>query len=122
MLRRTDLLIHKEQYVHDNPRVWQSFVFWRVSKIDHNVQLIVYSLRVQHVKSWQEHASVMRDKGELMKFSIEILMKLGIAYDAPASLSNLFVKELPDRSSSSLPPHSSYVSDYMTSNVESMGG
>ena len=58
-----------------------------------------------------------------MKFSIEILMKLGIAYDAPASLSNLFVKELPDRSSSSsLPPHSSYVSDYMNSNVESMGG
>ena len=49
-----------------------------------------------------------------MKFSIEILMKLGIAYDAPASLSNLFVKELP--------PHSSHVSDYMTSNVESMGG
>ena len=57
----------------------------------------------------------MRDKGELMKFSFEILMKLGIAYDAPASLSNLFVKELPIGCNS-------YVSDYMTSTVESMRG
>ena len=94
-----------EQYIRDNPRVWTSLVFWRTAKVDPNMDKLSYALRVQHVKSWQDHASVMRDKGDLLKFCSEILMKLGIHYDAPPTLNDIFVKELP--------PHSPYVADHM---------
>lgn len=85
----------QEQFIRDNPRVWASLVFWRIVKVDPNMGLIAYSLRVQHVKSWQDHASVMRDRGELFKFSCQILMRLGIEYQSPVTMSELFVKELP---------------------------
>ena len=78
-------------------------VFWRTANVDPNKGLVSYALRVQHVKSWQDHASVMRDKGDLLKFCSEILMKLGIHYDAPPTLNDIFVKELPPYS-----PHESH--------------
>lgn len=80
-------------------------VFWRTSNVDPNKGLIAYSLRVQHVKSWQDNTSIMRDRGDLLKFCYEILMKLGIDYNSPAGLTDIFVKEMP--------PHSSFVSDYV---------
>lgn len=49
----------------------------------------------------------MRDRGDLMKFTSEILMKLGVEYQSPATLREIFVKELP--------PHSPYVSDRVSS-------
>lgn len=103
--KRQLLSILQEQYIRDNPRVWSSMVFWRIARVDPNLGLVAYSLRVQHVKSWQDHASVMRDRGDLFMFCSEIVMRLGIEFQTPATMSELFVKELP--------PHSPYVSNQL---------
>lgn len=76
-------------------RVWSCIVFWRTAVVDPNLSLIAYSLRVQHVKSWQEHSSVMQARGDLLKFCSEILMKLDLDYQAPPQGNEVVLKEMP---------------------------
>lgn len=66
--------------------------------VDPNLNLIVYSLRVQHVKSWQDHTSIMQARGDLLKFCSEILMKLGVDYQVPPRGNEIFIKEMPQDS------------------------
>mmetsp|Transcript_4935 Transcript_4935/g.10434 ORF Transcript_4935/g.10434 Transcript_4935/m.10434 type:complete len:1124 (-) Transcript_4935:3102-6473(-) len=74
-----------ERYVKDNPRVWSSVVVFVIANIDPDTEVAEYKLRVQHQKSWQDMASVLINKGELLQFCITLMTKLGVAYDSPKS-------------------------------------
>ena len=58
---------------------------------------IVYSARIQHVKSWQDLLPILQAKGDLEKFCAEILTRLDIHFDHYYSTSNVYVKEFPDQ-------------------------
>jgi len=83
-----------EQYIQDNPRIWACLVNFRVAKVDPNMEMIVYSAKLQHVKNWQDLLPILQNKGDLEKFCTEILMQLGIQYDSPHSNTNIYVKEM----------------------------
>eukprot|EP00970_Alexandrium_tamarense_P009980 scaffold1976_cov187-Alexandrium_tamarense.AAC.9 len=83
-----------DQYVRDNPRV------------DPNIELIAYGIRVQHVKSWQDMLPILQARGDLQKFCTEIMMKLGesccfvsfdigIHFNNPAIVNDVFIKQFP---------------------------
>ena len=48
-----------------------------ILKVDPNIELIAYGIRVQHVKSWQDMLPILQARGDLQKFCTEIMMKLG---------------------------------------------
>lgn len=86
------------QYIHDNPRVWYRLINWRMAKVVTNHDFILFSAQVQHVRPWQDTLPVLTAKGDLEKFCIDIIVKLGIHYDSPpsANASELYIKELPE--------------------------
>mmetsp|Transcript_32345 Transcript_32345/g.78322 ORF Transcript_32345/g.78322 Transcript_32345/m.78322 type:complete len:1238 (-) Transcript_32345:93-3806(-) len=86
-----------QQYIRDNPRVWACLVNFRITKVEPFNGLIVYSARVQHVKSWQDLLPVMQARGELEKFCTEILFKLGIHFESYTSHNNVYIKEFPEQ-------------------------
>ncbi len=74
-----------EKYVRDNPRIWSSLVFFFITKVDPDAECTEYLLRFQHQKSWQEHTTVLINRGELLQFCLTLMVKLDIAYDSPKS-------------------------------------
>ncbi|KAL7538906.1 hypothetical protein ACHAXR_008875, partial [Thalassiosira sp. AJA248-18] len=70
-----------EQYIRDNPRVWAALMNFRITHVDPANDLLAYSMRVRHVKSWQDLLPISQARGDLEKFCQEILIKLGIHYD-----------------------------------------
>ena len=68
------------QYIRDKPRVWSCLVDFRITKVDSANELVVYSARIQHVKSWQNQQLVLHARGELEYFCNMILFKLGIDF------------------------------------------
>ena len=86
------------QYIQDNPRVWTRLINWRMAKVETKNDFVLFSAQVQHVKSWQDSLLVLTAKGDLEKFCIDIMVKLGIEYDSPPSANarELFIKELPE--------------------------
>ena len=74
-------------------------VNFRVVQIDPNMDLVMYSVRIQHVKTWQDLLPVLQNKGDLEKFCTEILMQLGIHYNSPPFKREIFVKEFPEQQS-----------------------
>lgn len=57
--------------------------FFRCESINQDLELMEYSLQVRHTKSWQDAASVLMNKSELLKFCFETGKQLGINYDSP---------------------------------------
>merc|ERR1712071_237891 len=86
-----------EQYIKDI-RAWVSLVSFGITQVDPANDLIVYSARIQHFKSWQDLTGVLQARGDLEKFCTEILIKLGIHYGGPYAKNNVFVKEFTDSS------------------------
>lgn len=80
----------------DRPRVWQTMINFRITKVNTANDLIVYSARIQHVKSWQDLLPVLQAKGDLEKFVIDVLFKLGIHYDCSVTTNHVFIKEMPE--------------------------
>ena len=74
-----------EKYVKDNPRVWSSFLFLIIVKIDPDAESVEYTMRFQHQKSWQEITTILLNRGELLQFCLTLMLKLDIAYDSPKS-------------------------------------
>lgn len=70
-----------EKFVEDRPRLWEQIVFFRCDKIDQNVELMEFTLRVQHRKSWQDAGSITMNQSELRKFCFEMGKKLDINYN-----------------------------------------
>ena len=74
-----------EKYIKDNPRVWASLVTFFIVKIDPDAESVEYLMRFSHQRSWQEHTTVLTNRGELLQFMMKLMMKLDIAYDSPKS-------------------------------------
>jgi hypothetical protein len=72
-----------EGFIQDRPRMWDTMIFFTCDSINQDLELMVYGLRVRHTKSWQDAASIMANKAELLKFCFETGKKLGINYDSP---------------------------------------
>jgi small-conductance mechanosensitive channel len=70
-------------FIQDRPRIWESMLFFRCESINQDLELMEYSLRIRHTKPWQDAASILANKGELLKFCFETGKKLEINYDSP---------------------------------------
>ena len=51
-----------EQYIQDN-RSWASLVSFRIKEVDSGNSLLVYSAKIQHVKSWQDLSPIQDATG-----------------------------------------------------------
>lgn len=72
-----------DSFVQDRPRIWDSILFFRCESINQDLKLMEYSLRIRHTKPWQDAASILMNKAELLKFCFETGKKLEINYDSP---------------------------------------
>jgi hypothetical protein len=80
------LAIFREEvgkFVQDRPRVWDSVLFFRRDAISQNLNLMECTLRCRHTKSWQDAASILMSRSELLTFCFEMGKTLGINYDSP---------------------------------------
>lgn len=84
-----------EQYITNNPRVWACLVNFRITQVDPANNLIVYSARIQHVKSWQDLLPVLQARGNIENFCNEILTQLGVHYPCVVNTSAVLIKEMP---------------------------
>jgi hypothetical protein len=71
------------KFVQDRPRIWDSVLFFRKDAISQNLDLMECTLRCRHTKSWQDAASILMSRSELLTFSFEMGKTLGINYDSP---------------------------------------
>lgn len=71
------------KFVQDRPRVWDSVLFFRRDAISQNLNLMECTLRCRHTKSWQDAASILMSRSELLTFCFEMGKTLGINYDSP---------------------------------------
>jgi len=82
-----------EHWVRARPRTWHGLVHFRTNALDANAGYVEYTLVVQHIKSWQDIAPIMVQKGELLKQCNKISDSLGITYDSPPSRVDMVVKK-----------------------------
>ncbi len=74
-----------ENYICDNPAVWDSLIFFRCEDIDSDDEFVMYRLAVRSRHSWQVAARVLADRGRLHQCCTELSRKLGVNFDSPAS-------------------------------------
>merc|ERR1712032_490129 len=88
-----------KQYILDNPRIWAKLVDWRLTTMDINEDIIVITVRVKHQMSWQDVLTVMAARGNMEKFCLDTILRLGIQYETPPSqyARDLYLKAVPDR-------------------------
>jgi hypothetical protein len=72
-----------ESFVQDRPRIWDSILFFRCESINQDLQMMEYIIRIRHTKAWQDAATILMKKAELLKFCFETGKKLDINYDSP---------------------------------------
>jgi len=72
-----------DHFIQDRPRIWDSIMFFRCENINQDLELMEYTLRIRHTKPWQDAASILMNKAELLKFCFETGKKLEINYDSP---------------------------------------
>merc|ERR1712232_394005 len=74
---------HIQVYLKDRPRIWAGgLLHFRNNGINFDKRCVEYVLRAQHVKSWQEMAPIMVQKGELDRKCTEVAKKLKIAFSS----------------------------------------
>lgn len=74
-----------ENYVSDNPAVWDSLIYFRCEEIDSDEEYAVYHLAVRSCHNWQVAARVLADRGRLHQFCIELAKTLGVNFDSPTA-------------------------------------
>lgn len=74
-----------ENYVTENPRVWDAIGFFRCESIDTDDESVMYKLAIRSRHSWQIAPRILLDKAELWKFMAATAEKLGVRYDAQIS-------------------------------------
>jgi hypothetical protein len=67
-----------EHYLRERPRIYDALMVFRCELVDTNRELIQYSVRVRHMRSWQDAPVVLHNRGELLWFSTELGRQLGI--------------------------------------------
>jgi hypothetical protein len=67
-----------EQYLRGHPRIYEGLVAFRCDSIDTKLKVAQYSIRIRHRRSWQDAIAILRNRGELIVFCIELGKELGI--------------------------------------------
>jgi hypothetical protein len=73
-----------ENFILDNPSVWDSIVFFRCEEIDTDNEFVVYRLALRSRQSWQVSTRIFQDRARLHQFCTELAKKLDVAFDSPA--------------------------------------
>jgi small-conductance mechanosensitive channel len=82
---KNNLKLYKEaieNFVADNPRVWDGIGFFRCEGIDTDDESTMYKLAIRSRHNWQNAPRIFLDKAELWKFLIDTAEKLGVRYDS----------------------------------------
>ena len=74
-----------ENYISDNPAVWDVLIYFRCEQIDSDDESVVYHLAVRSCHSWQVAVRVLGDRGRLHQFCTELAKKLGVNFDSPTT-------------------------------------
>lgn len=74
-----------DNYISDNPEVWDSLVNFRCEEIDSDDEYVIYRIAVRSRHSWQVAARVLADRGRLHQFCTELAKKLGVNFDSPTA-------------------------------------
>lgn len=72
-----------ENYVSDNPAVWDSLVYLRCEQINSDDEFVMYRLAIRSCHSWQVAARVLADRGRLHQFCVELSKKMKVNFDSP---------------------------------------
>ena len=78
-----------ESFVNDRPRVWDQILFFRCEDIDKDIRKMEFTLRIRHIKAWQDASSILMNRSELRAFCFEVAEKLAINFDSPPPSFNI---------------------------------
>lgn len=79
-----------ENYINDNPSVWDSLVFLRCEDINGDDEYVIYRLGARSRLSWQLAARIFADRGRLHQYCVELSKQLGVNFDSPTSRKVLY--------------------------------
>jgi small-conductance mechanosensitive channel len=79
-----------ENYISDNPSIWDSLVFLRCEDINSDDEYVLYRLGARSRISWQFAARIMADRGRLHQFCVELSKRMQVNFDSPTSRSVLY--------------------------------
>jgi len=82
-----------EKFVADKASHWKSIIHLRTESTNNSLIYLEYSLRLEHQASHQRQSSILREKGELIRFCIKEMKKSGINFRPPHKPFDLFIKE-----------------------------
>lgn len=72
-----------ENYVSDNPAIWDMLIFLRCDDIDSDNEFVMCRLAVRSRHSWQVAARILEDRGRLFQFCTELSKEMEVNYDSP---------------------------------------
>lgn len=72
-----------ENYIADNPAVWDALVYLRCEQIDSDDESVMYRLAARSRLSWQVAARILADRGRLHQFCVEMAKELKVNFDSP---------------------------------------
>jgi hypothetical protein len=74
-----------ENYISDNPAVWDSLVYFRCEDINSDDEYVLYHLAVRSRHSWQVAARVLSERGRLHQFCTDLSKQMQVNFDSPTS-------------------------------------
>jgi hypothetical protein len=74
-----------ENYINDNPAVWDSLVYLRCEDINSDDEYVMYHLAVRSRQSWQVAARILSERGRLHQFCMDLAKQLKVNFDSPTS-------------------------------------
>jgi len=74
-----------ENYISDNPAIWDSLVYLRCEQVDSDDESVMYRLAARSRHNWQVSARIMEDRGRLHQFCVELAKKMKVNFDSPAT-------------------------------------
>ena len=74
-----------ENYISDNPAVWDSLVYLRCEDINSDDEYVMYHLAVRSRHSWQVAARILSERGRLHHFCTDLAKQLEVNFDSPTS-------------------------------------
>lgn len=69
-----------EQYVKNNPRIWESLDSFRHDEFITDTDLVYFSFGFRHRSSWQNMARIAADRANLLRFIYETAVRMGVEY------------------------------------------
>jgi hypothetical protein len=79
-----------ENYISDNPSVWDSLVYLMCEDIDPDDEYVMYRIGVRSRLNWQLATRILVDRGRLHQFCVELAKKMEVNFDSPTSRKVLY--------------------------------